>query len=57
MSQNDKSDSLEIDLEDERVKAATSKETKKKTEEARDISTSALNVAQHNYSEAQGIVD
>ncbi|MFS7928853.1 hypothetical protein Hanom_Chr04g00325671 [Helianthus anomalus] len=53
----DKSESLEIDLEAERVKAATTKEAKQKAEEARDISTSALNVAHNNYSEAQGIVD
>ncbi|KAJ0627718.1 hypothetical protein HanHA89_Chr01g0028911 [Helianthus annuus] len=43
-------ESLEIDLEAERVKAATA-------EEARAVSTAALNVAQTNYSEAQGIVD
>ncbi|MFS7921080.1 hypothetical protein Hanom_Chr03g00232481 [Helianthus anomalus] len=55
--QTDKSESLEIDLEAERVKAATAEEAKKKVEEARDVSTSALNVAQTNYSEAQGIVD
>ncbi|KAM0034897.1 hypothetical protein Hdeb2414_s0015g00440121 [Helianthus debilis subsp. tardiflorus] len=55
--QTDKSESLEIDLEAERVKAATAEEAKQKAEEARDISTSALNVAQNNYSEAQGIVD
>ncbi|KAJ0474922.1 hypothetical protein HanLR1_Chr15g0596141 [Helianthus annuus] len=55
--QTDKSESLEIDLEAERVKAATAEEGKQKAEEARDISTSALNVAQNNYSEAQGIVD
>ncbi|MFS7983644.1 hypothetical protein Hanom_Chr11g00976921 [Helianthus anomalus] len=46
-----------IDVEAERVKAATAEEAKQKTEEARDVSTSALNVAQNNYSEAQGIVD
>ncbi|KAJ0643694.1 hypothetical protein HanOQP8_Chr16g0603391 [Helianthus annuus] len=55
--QTNKSESLEIDLEAERVKAATAEEPKQKAEEARDISTSALNVAQNNYSEAQGIVD
>ncbi|KAJ0751805.1 hypothetical protein HanPI659440_Chr09g0317051 [Helianthus annuus] len=55
--QTDKSESLEIDLEAERVKAATAEKAKQKAEEARDISTSALNVAQNNYSEAQGIVD
>ncbi|KAJ0513654.1 hypothetical protein HanHA300_Chr10g0360251 [Helianthus annuus] len=55
--QTDKSESLEIDLEAERVKAATAEEAKKKDEEARDVSTSVLNVAQTNYSEVQGIVD
>ncbi|KAJ0603933.1 hypothetical protein HanHA300_Chr02g0043841 [Helianthus annuus] len=55
--QTDKSKSLEIDLEAERMKAATAEEAKQKAEEARDISTSALNVAQNNYSEGQGIVD
>ncbi|KAJ0668714.1 hypothetical protein HanPI659440_Chr17g0692711 [Helianthus annuus] len=55
--QVDKSESFEIDLEAEKVKAATAEEAKQKAEEARDISTSALNVAQNNYSEAQGIVD
>ncbi|KAF5810498.1 hypothetical protein HanRHA438_Chr04g0179901 [Helianthus annuus] len=53
----DKNESLEIDLEAERVKADTAEEAKKKAEEARDISTSALNVAQNNYAEAQSIVD
>ncbi|MFS7921137.1 hypothetical protein Hanom_Chr03g00233191 [Helianthus anomalus] len=48
--QVDKCESLEIDLEAEKVKAATA-------EEARAVSTAALNVAQTNYSEAQGIVD
>ncbi|KAJ0469284.1 hypothetical protein HanIR_Chr14g0706251 [Helianthus annuus] len=48
--QIDKCESLEIDLEAEKVKAATA-------EEARVVSTAALNVAQTNYSEAQGIVD
>ncbi|KAM0052281.1 hypothetical protein Hdeb2414_s0007g00246411 [Helianthus debilis subsp. tardiflorus] len=55
--QTDKNESLEIDLEAERVKAATAQEAKQKAEEARDISTSALNIAQNNYAEAQGIVD
>ncbi|XP_022011137.1 uncharacterized protein LOC110910556 [Helianthus annuus] len=55
--QTDKSESLEIDLEAKRVKAATAEEAKQKAKEARDISTSALNVAQNNYSEAQGVVD
>ncbi|KAJ0539894.1 putative intermediate filament, rod domain, coil 1B [Helianthus annuus] len=53
----DMNESLEIDLEAERVKAETAEEAKKKAEEARDISTSALNVAQNNYVEAQTIVD
>ncbi|MFS7970094.1 hypothetical protein Hanom_Chr09g00816941 [Helianthus anomalus] len=48
--QIDRCESLEIDLEAEKVKAATA-------EEARAVSTAALNVAQNNYSEAQGIVD
>ncbi|KAF5816363.1 hypothetical protein HanXRQr2_Chr03g0133531 [Helianthus annuus] len=48
--QIDRCESLEIDLEAERVTAATAKE-------ARAVSTAALNVAQTNYSEAQGIVD
>ncbi|MFS8032384.1 hypothetical protein Hanom_Chr17g01556961 [Helianthus anomalus] len=55
--QIDKNESLEIDLEAERVKAATAEEARQKAVEARDMSTSALNVAQNNYSEAQGIVD
>ncbi|KAJ0430816.1 hypothetical protein HanHA300_Chr17g0673371 [Helianthus annuus] len=55
--QTDKSESLEIDLEAERVKAATAEEAKQKADEAREISTSALNVAQNNYAEAQSIVD
>ncbi|KAJ0788809.1 hypothetical protein HanPI659440_Chr05g0196221 [Helianthus annuus] len=55
--QTDKSESLAIDLEAERVKAATTEEAKQKAEKARDVNTSALNVAQNNYSEAQGIVD
>ncbi|KAJ0653302.1 hypothetical protein HanOQP8_Chr15g0581961 [Helianthus annuus] len=48
--QVDKCESLEIDLEAEKVKAATA-------EEAHAVSTAALNVAQTNYSKAQGIVD
>ncbi|KAM0057613.1 hypothetical protein Hdeb2414_s0005g00160291 [Helianthus debilis subsp. tardiflorus] len=48
--QIDKCESLEIDLEAEKVKAADA-------EEARAVSTAALNVAQTNYSETQGIVD
>ncbi|MFS8001304.1 hypothetical protein Hanom_Chr13g01188771 [Helianthus anomalus] len=55
--QTDKNKSLEIDLEAERVKVATAEEAKHRAEEARYISTSALNVAQINYAEAQGIVD
>ncbi|MFS7953663.1 hypothetical protein Hanom_Chr07g00621281 [Helianthus anomalus] len=46
----EKNDSLEIDLAAEKVKVDTAKE-------ARKISTSALNVAQTNYVEAQTIVD
>ncbi|XP_021989416.1 caldesmon-like [Helianthus annuus] len=48
--QIDRCESLEIDLEAEKVKAATA-------EEARAVSAAALNVAQTNYSEAQGIID
>ncbi|KAM0039887.1 hypothetical protein Hdeb2414_s0012g00387251 [Helianthus debilis subsp. tardiflorus] len=44
----DKNESLEIDLEAERLKAATAEEAKQRADEARDISTSALNVAQNN---------
>ncbi|KAJ0774302.1 hypothetical protein HanOQP8_Chr03g0109981 [Helianthus annuus] len=55
--QTDKNESLEIDLEAERVKAATAEEAKQRAKEAQNISTSALNVAQNNYVEAQGIVD
>ncbi|MFS7906018.1 hypothetical protein Hanom_Chr01g00054461 [Helianthus anomalus] len=55
--QTDKSESLEIDLEAKRVKAATAEEAKQKAEKARYINTSALNVAQNDYSKAQGIVD
>ncbi|KAM0038074.1 hypothetical protein Hdeb2414_s0013g00410621 [Helianthus debilis subsp. tardiflorus] len=51
------SESLEIDLEAERVKAATAEEAKQKADEAREINTSALNVAQTNYAETQSIVD
>ncbi|MFS7931560.1 putative intermediate filament, rod domain, coil 1B [Helianthus anomalus] len=54
---HDKNESLEIDLEAERVKADTAEEAKKKAEEARDFNTSALNVAQNNYAEAQSFVD
>ncbi|KAJ0815102.1 hypothetical protein HanPSC8_Chr17g0793621 [Helianthus annuus] len=55
--QTHKSESLKIDLEAERVKAATAEEAKQKADEAQEISTSALNVAQNNYAEAQSIVD
>ncbi|MFS7955332.1 hypothetical protein Hanom_Chr07g00641401 [Helianthus anomalus] len=55
--QTDKNESLEIDLEAERVKAATAEEAKQRAVEARDISTSALNVAQNNYAKAPSIVD
>ncbi|MFS7944520.1 hypothetical protein Hanom_Chr06g00513121 [Helianthus anomalus] len=54
---HDTNESLEIDLEAERVKVATAEEAKQKADEARDISTSALNVAQNNYAKAQSIVD
>ncbi|KAF5790155.1 hypothetical protein HanXRQr2_Chr09g0379771 [Helianthus annuus] len=49
-------ESLEIDLVAEKVKADTAEEARKAAEEARKISTSALNVAQTNYAEAQSIV-
>uniref|UniRef100_A0A251RRB2 Putative hemagglutinin, stalk n=1 Tax=Helianthus annuus TaxID=4232 RepID=A0A251RRB2_HELAN len=55
--QVEKSESLEIDLEADKSKAATAEEAKQKAEEARAISSSALNVAQNNYAEVQGIVD
>ncbi|KAM0008114.1 hypothetical protein Hdeb2414_s0121g00803101 [Helianthus debilis subsp. tardiflorus] len=55
--QVDKSESLEIDLEAERSKTASAKEARQKAEEARAISSAALNVAQNNYAEVQGIVD
>ncbi|KAF5802318.1 hypothetical protein HanRHA438_Chr06g0267331 [Helianthus annuus] len=54
---HEKNESLEIDLEAERVKAETAKEAKIADVEARDNSTSALNVAQNNCAEAQTIVD
>ncbi|MFS7945149.1 hypothetical protein Hanom_Chr06g00520761 [Helianthus anomalus] len=54
---HDKNESLEIDLEAEKVRADTAEEAKKAVVEARDISTSALNVAQNNYAEAQSIMD
>ncbi|MFS7936591.1 hypothetical protein Hanom_Chr05g00417351 [Helianthus anomalus] len=54
---HEKSESLEIDLAAEKVKADTAEEARKAAEEARNISTSALNVAQNNYVEAQSIVD
>ncbi|KAM0061670.1 hypothetical protein Hdeb2414_s0004g00138891 [Helianthus debilis subsp. tardiflorus] len=54
---HEKSESLEINLETERVRADTAEEAKKAVIEACDISTSTLNVAQNNYAEAQSIVD
>ncbi|MFS7903717.1 hypothetical protein Hanom_Chr01g00027311 [Helianthus anomalus] len=54
---HDKNESLEIDLEAERVKAKTAEEAKKAIMEGHDISTSSLNVAQNNYVEGQTIVD
>ncbi|MFS8011488.1 hypothetical protein Hanom_Chr14g01309721 [Helianthus anomalus] len=54
---HEKNELLEIDLEAERVKADTAEEAKNAVVEARDIGTSALNVAQNNYAEAQSIVD
>ncbi|MFS7913646.1 hypothetical protein Hanom_Chr02g00144131 [Helianthus anomalus] len=53
----DKSESLEIDLEAEKSKAASTEKARQKAEEARAISSYALNVAQNNYAEVQGIVD
>ncbi|MFS8003049.1 hypothetical protein Hanom_Chr13g01209311 [Helianthus anomalus] len=41
---HDKNESLEIDLEAERVKAATAEEAKQRADEVRDVTTSALNV-------------
>ncbi|KAM0037176.1 hypothetical protein Hdeb2414_s0014g00435141 [Helianthus debilis subsp. tardiflorus] len=55
--QIERSESLEIDLEAEKSKVATAEEAKQKAEEARSISSTSLNVAQNNYSEAQNIVD
>ncbi|KAL9996672.1 hypothetical protein Hdeb2414_s0001g00008211 [Helianthus debilis subsp. tardiflorus] len=55
--QVDKSESLEIDLEAESSKAASAEEARQKAEEARAISSYALNIAQNNYAEVQGIVD
>ncbi|MFS8010248.1 hypothetical protein Hanom_Chr14g01294811 [Helianthus anomalus] len=54
---HEKSESLEIDLEAERVRADTAEEAKNAAVEARNISTSALNVTQNNYAKAQSIVD
>ncbi|MFS7912977.1 hypothetical protein Hanom_Chr02g00136241 [Helianthus anomalus] len=54
---HEKNESLEIDLAAEKVKADTTEEPRKAAEEACQISTSALHVAQTNYSEAQSIVD
>ncbi|KAM0042602.1 hypothetical protein Hdeb2414_s0010g00331671 [Helianthus debilis subsp. tardiflorus] len=55
--QVDRSEYLEIDLEAEKGKVATTEEARQKAKEARVISSAALNVAQTNYSKAQGIVD
>ncbi|KAM0070446.1 hypothetical protein Hdeb2414_s0001g00013191 [Helianthus debilis subsp. tardiflorus] len=55
--QVDKSEYLEIDLEAEKGKLATVEEARQKAEEAHAICSSALNVAQNNYAEVQGIVD
>ncbi|KAJ0526839.1 hypothetical protein HanHA300_Chr09g0327621 [Helianthus annuus] len=55
--QVDKSESSEIDLEAERSTVASAEDARQKAEEARAISSSALNVAQNNYAEVQGIVD
>ncbi|KAM0041295.1 hypothetical protein Hdeb2414_s0011g00364691 [Helianthus debilis subsp. tardiflorus] len=54
---HEKSESLDIDLAAEKVKADTAEEARKAAEEVRNISTSALNVAQNNYAEAQSVVD
>ncbi|MFS7912193.1 hypothetical protein Hanom_Chr02g00127031 [Helianthus anomalus] len=53
----EKNESLELDLAAEKVRADTAEEARKATEETRKISTSALNVAETNYGEAQTIVD
>ncbi|KAJ0726452.1 hypothetical protein HanPI659440_Chr12g0470511 [Helianthus annuus] len=55
--QVEKNESLEIDLEAEKSKATTAEEAKRQAEEARTISSSALNGAQNNYAEVQGVVD
>ncbi|KAJ0522218.1 hypothetical protein HanIR_Chr10g0479941 [Helianthus annuus] len=55
--QVEKNESLEIDLEAEKSKATTAEEAKRQAEEPRAISSSALNVAQNNYAEVQGVVD
>ncbi|KAM0043648.1 hypothetical protein Hdeb2414_s0010g00343731 [Helianthus debilis subsp. tardiflorus] len=54
---HDINESLEIDLEAEKVKAETTEGAKRAAVEVCDISTYALNVAQNNYAEAQTIVD
>ncbi|KAJ0734414.1 hypothetical protein HanPI659440_Chr11g0419811 [Helianthus annuus] len=54
---HEKNESSEIDLAAEKVKADTVEEARKAAEEALQISTSTLNVAQTNYSKAQSIVD
>ncbi|KAF5781850.1 hypothetical protein HanRHA438_Chr11g0501481 [Helianthus annuus] len=53
----EKNESLQIDLAAEKVKADTAEEARKAAEEARQISTLALNMAPTLYSEAQSIVD
>ncbi|KAJ0622909.1 hypothetical protein HanIR_Chr01g0025901 [Helianthus annuus] len=53
----EKNESLEIDLAQRRLKRILPKKRARPPREARKISTSALNVAQTNYAEAQSIVD
>ncbi|MFS7905397.1 hypothetical protein Hanom_Chr01g00047181 [Helianthus anomalus] len=55
--QVDKRESLEIDLEADKGKVASAEEARQEAEEARNVSTAALNVGQNNYSEVQGVVD
>ncbi|KAJ0754126.1 hypothetical protein HanPI659440_Chr09g0343431 [Helianthus annuus] len=54
---HEKSESLEIDLVAEKVRGDTTKGARRTAKVARNISNSALNVAQNNYAEAQSIVD
>ncbi|MFS7911574.1 hypothetical protein Hanom_Chr02g00119751 [Helianthus anomalus] len=54
---HEKNEFLKIDLAAEKVKADIAEEARKAVEEARNISTSSLNVAQNNYAEAQSIID